>query len=525
MSTTLARLAHLRHRARAFGLGTGTRRLEMASGTPWHSWTSGTMLAVFRVMPGWNFGDVFHQQGSSTTRCHWQILCGTGTPQMQVRRDMTTTDARALCNLANFSAWAGAGDYWYTAACVFDSTGASTANKLFLGRSTVEAAEPSSYGSRTAGAGSVENVNSGTPTIGNDGGSFASQIPADLFAVGLWNGTALTDDQIKRALWQWDRPELSWRTLQPTGLYMPGLFDGMRVPDLSGNGNHAVAIETPIVAGPPRQRKLWPVGVLFAETGTAFTHNAAGALAPSGVLTKSPARILAGALAPAGVLVRQVARALAGSLTPSGALAAIRTVLVSLAGAIAPAGALLRSTSRTLAGSLTPTGAVVRHLARALAGAITPSATLAAIKTALVSLAGAVAPAGSLTRRTTTTLAGAVTSAGALIRHTTRSLAGTLTPSGALAAVRTVVIALAGSLASSGALVKRTGRSLAGALTPDGGVVKAISTTLAGAIGFAGALASGIVGAITAFLRMLDRSRPRYVIVDRSLARYRITLT
>lgn len=212
----------------------------------------------------------------------------------------------------------------------------------------------------------------------------------------------------------------------------------------------------------------------------------AGAVTPTGILTRQTSKLTAGGVTPAGGLIRQVGKALAGAITSSGALANIRSRLISLAGTLTPSATLVRQTNKPLAGAFTPAGALVRQTAKRLTGSLTPSGVATLIRSRLIALAGSLTSSGLLTRTPGKAMAGAVTSAGAVIRSTGKREAGGLTPAAVVALVRNRLISVAGALTPAGLLTRRPGRVVGGTVTPAGSVVKRTSRTTSGGLALAG---------------------------------------
>lgn len=234
------------------------------------------------------------------------------------------------------------------------------------------------------------------------------------------------------------------------------------------------------MGGKPLAGALTSAGTVTKSAGKPL----AGAIAPSGTVVKSAGKALAGAVTSSGTVIKSAGKALAGELTSAGAV--VKSTAKTLAGALTSAGAVAIQTGKTLAGAITPSGDVFKQTAKSFAGALTSEGAVAAVKTVLVSLAGELTSAGTLARQTGKTLAGAIAPAGDVIRQTAKSFAGELTSSGTLA--RMAGKALDGALATAGAVSRQTNKALAGSLATAGTISRSIAKTLVGALSTAGTL-------------------------------------
>lgn len=209
--------------------------------------------------------------------------------------------------------------------------------------------------------------------------------------------------------------------------------------------------------------------------GTLFFQVVAGSQSFSGVVTKSPEKLLAGDLTSGGGLTKQAVKGFAGTLTSDGSI--IKRAGKVIAGTLSSSGNLgtIRLFVKVLSGILSSSGALVKRTSKPLAGAFTSAGAL--VKSTAHSFVGALTSDGALTKRANKGFAGTLSSSGSLgtIRLFVKTIAGTLTSSGNLG--RKTLKALVGSLTSSGVLVKKTAVSLSGSLTSSG-VVAAVITAI-----------------------------------------------
>ena len=89
------------------------------------------------------------------------------------------------------------------------------------------------------------------------------------------------------------------------------------------------------------------------------------ALTPAGALPRAVSALRAGVLMPMpGVLLKSANRNAAGALAPTGVLTALRAVLPVLVGTLTPAGGVLRSVWTRWTGAVTPAGVCLRRAAK-----------------------------------------------------------------------------------------------------------------------------------------------------------------
>lgn len=244
----------------AYTISDNAHKVSCGNASGLNGLTSGTILAVMRLESVVTGDLIFKQSGTPGERLHVQVIAGSPA-RLHIRRDGSTTDAFARADLSAFAAWGTA--KWLTFAGVWNFNGASTANKLFVGDETTDAAEPSSYNSRTAGAGTALNIDSGQLRWGGDESSLYWNGP--IAAGALFNGTELSNAEIVRLLRLWRDPR-QWVRTGLTGLWLPGAHGVTAAPDLSGNG-HNGTMSGGAYHGGPAARSLWQVAVDVTAAG------------------------------------------------------------------------------------------------------------------------------------------------------------------------------------------------------------------------------------------------------------------
>lgn len=235
----------------------------------------------------------------------------------------------------------------------------------------------------------------------------------------------------------------------------------------------------------------------------------AAGITPAATLINRIGKALSADIAISGTLTKRTSKTFAGSVTPTGAASFIRTVLLAVSGAIASAGTLTKRTATTFVSSITTSGTLTKQTAKTFAGSIASSGALTMIRTFLIALSGAIASAGALTKRAGKALSADIATSGALTKRTAKAFAGSIASSATLASIRTVLLSLAGSIAPSGALTKRTATAFSGAITSAGTLTKRISVAVSGVIATIGALITQlIVQTVTATESMAMREEP-----------------
>jgi hypothetical protein len=267
--------------------------------------------------------------------------------------------------------------------------------------------------------------------LGND--AYSEWLNGRIAHVKIWNAQ-LTQAEIQQEMYK-----IQPQRFANLWCWMPMIETGSsRDNEWSGSGNSFAENGTLTdEAGPPVSWGMapWVVPFVASGGGTTYNQSAAGSVAPSGAnvrrtnkalagalslagaLVRAAGKSLAGVLAPAGTLARSTAKSLAGALGLAGALAAVRTVLVSVGGALSLAGALERQTAKPVAGALGLAGALAADL---VAGVIEQA------------VGGVLGLAGALSRQTNITTAGALAFSGAVARSIAKSLAGALGLAGGL---------------------------------------------------------------------------------------------
>jgi hypothetical protein len=241
----------------------------------------------------------------------------------------------------------------------------------------------------------------------------------------------------------------------------------------------------------PKIGMITPSGTLTKQTGLPR----AGVIATiTGALSKQTNKLFAGALSSiVGTLSRAISTTktgsvatIAGALTKlaqvtrvgtvnlSGALAAVRSVLITLVGALMPSGVLWRETRKTETGTQVTSGGVTKQTSMTKTGGLTPSGVLAAMKSAIISLAGVLMLGGELRRETRTTKTGVLAS------------------SGVLATIRMAMLSLAGSVGMGGEVYKEIRKQVNGVAAVGGGLVKRIWKELGGLIGSIGSMVANL---------------------------------
>lgn len=119
-----------------------------------------------------------------------------------------------------------------------------------------------------------------------------------------------------------------------------------------------------------------------------------GTLASAGIVAKQDQKPIGGTLASAGALAKQARKALVGAITPAGALSTIKVVLRSFAGALTPTGTVTRVALKGIGGTLATSGTLAKAARKALSGGFAAAGSLA--KLVGRHLAGALAAAGAL---------------------------------------------------------------------------------------------------------------------------------
>lgn len=170
-------------------------------------------------------------------------------------RQRGTTDIEVRADSGNFAAF-GTGK-WIFVAFVWDSGGAASGQKLFVGDETTAPAQPSAYTLQAVGSGASDTT-AGTVYIGNASYDTTLWVDGRMGGFALYS-RALSDADIAAA----------WAASSPTGAncqiyYRLGSNGTTNVPDESGNGN------TGTITGLSSADSL-PV-VLFGRSARARNH-------------------------------------------------------------------------------------------------------------------------------------------------------------------------------------------------------------------------------------------------------------